>query len=107
MRLVSRVAAVSVLAASLGGCIFFSSPADQAVRRSPSFKDGYADGCAAAQEQGSNFRGSPVVDKTLYDTDKIYRAGWASGWQTCRPTERQPGAAPGDSPLPNTIPGQH
>lgn len=96
--------AAILLAVSLGGCGLFSSPADRAQRNSPSFKDGYADGCADAQAQGSDLRGNPVRDDTLYDSDKLYRAGWANGYASCRPTDRGVGATPGDNPMPSPVP---
>lgn len=97
--MISRILVLILVSASLGGCIFFSTRADQALRRTPNFKDGYADGCASAQEQGADYRGNPVRDETLYNTDKVYRAGWASGYQTCRPLDRRQNATPGDSPI--------
>jgi len=104
MRLVSRFI-VLALSASLSGCGLFSSPADRALRNTPSFKDGYADGCAAAQQQGSDFRGNPVVDQPLYDTDKTYRAGWSNGYAACRPTDRRQETTPGSNPMPEAVPG--
>jgi len=98
--------ALVVLAASLAaGCVFFSSPRDRAIRRSPSFKDGYSDGCAAAAAQGSNFREGPLRDETLYNTDSVYRAGWANGYQSCSPAGHGVGAAPGANPIPQPEPG--
>ena len=74
-----------VLAASLvSGCIFFPSAKDKALRKTPSFKEGYSDGCAAASTQSSNYREGPYKDQALYQSDQAYRAGWGNGYQTCR-----------------------
>lgn len=100
-----RIATVFALAGLASGCIFFSNPRDRALRQSPSFKDGYADGCAAATEQGANFRAGPPRDDALYDTDKVYRAGWANGYQTCNPLQRAPGTTPGGNPIQQPNPG--
>lgn len=100
---VATRAAVVVLAASLAsGCIFFSSAKDRAIRRTPAFKDGYADGCAAASAGGSNYRQGPLRDEALYQSDANYRAGWANGYQTCSPSRQ---ATPGANPIPQPVPG--
>ncbi len=104
MKLLSRLTLLTLACASLGGCIFFSSPADRAVRRSPAFKDGYADGCASAQQQGADFRGRLVRDDAQYNADQTYRTGWGSGYQTCRPLRANPDTTPGSNPLPQPIP---
>jgi hypothetical protein len=95
-----RLAVLAAAASALGACTLFGGPQDRALRRTPSFKDGYADGCAAAQEQGSDFRGNTVRDDDLYKNDAVYRRGWASGWQTCAPIERRQETTPGSNPLP-------
>jgi hypothetical protein len=105
MHVVFRIATVVLVAGFASGCIFFSSPQDRALRRSPSFKDGYADGCAAAQEQGANFRVGPPHDDALYNSDKVYRAGWANGYQTCNPLQRAPGTTPNTGPIMQPNPG--
>jgi hypothetical protein len=100
-----RIVLVVLSASLVAGCIFFSSPRDRALRRSPSFKDGYADGCAAATAQSSNYREGPMRDEALYKTDGAYRAGWANGYQTCNPVQRGMGATPGSDPIPQPVPG--
>jgi hypothetical protein len=90
---------------SLGGCGLLSSKADLALRNSPSFKAGYADGCADAQQQGSDLRNNVVRDDALYNSDKVYREGWASGYAGCRPTDPNLGnTMPGDNPMPSPVP---
>ena len=76
-----------VLAAALflSGCGVFSSRADRALRASPDFKAGYNDGCASAGNQGANPReDSTIRDGSAYETNKAYRAGWGTGFNTCR-----------------------
>lgn len=90
---------------ALAGCAVFGDAGDKAVRNSPSFKEGYEDGCAAATYQG--FRDRPVGDKGLYASDQTYRAGYGSGFSTCRQTNTEPGAGPGDNPINLPGPGSH
>jgi hypothetical protein len=99
-----RIAVLTLASASLGGCIFFSSPADRALRRTPAFKDGYADGCASAQQQGADFRGNLVRDDAQYNSDQTYRTGWGNGYQTCRPIEQRQNTTAGSNPLPQPDP---
>jgi len=98
-------AALVVLAASFAaGCIFFPSAKDKALRRTPSFKAGYGDGCAAASAGSANYREGPYRDEALYQSDAAYRAGWSNGFQTCRPPQDMnnlPGANPVPQPVPN------
>jgi hypothetical protein len=102
-----RVTVVTLLVLSLGGCAVFGGPADKALRRSPSYRDGYQDGCAAANDQGSNLRTGPLTDNGLYKTDSVYRTGWGNGYQTCRRIQT-PGVqanTPADHPIPDISPG--
>ena len=107
MRLSSRIIVVWFIAAATAGCGLFGSPQDRAVRKSPSFRAGYDDGCAAANQQGADLRDRIVQDPMLYKTDDVYRAGWSSGFQTCRTTTTPLGASPGASPIPDPVPGSH
>lgn len=100
-KTVSRLIVVVLVASSATGCIFFSSPRDRAIRRSPSFQEGYSDGCAAATAPSSNYREAPARDETLYKTDSAYRAGWSSGLQTCNPAQNGMGAGSTTIPQPN------
>jgi hypothetical protein len=96
--------ALVVLAASLvSGCIFFPSAKDKALRKTPSFKEGYSDGCAAATTQSSNYREGPYKDQALYQSDQAYRAGWGNGYQTCRAPQNL-GQVPGTNPVPTPLP---
>ncbi|HEY1836076.1 MAG: hypothetical protein WBQ17_09820 [Rhizomicrobium sp.] len=94
MNRLARVSIFGLAALSLSACAIFGGPADRALRKTPSFREGYADGCAAANNPSANYREGPSRDESLYSTDQVYRHGWANGYQTCRPT----GVAPGDTP---------
>ena len=99
-----QVVLVLLVASLASGCIFFPSAKDKALRRTPSFKEGYGDGCAAATTRSSNYREGPYRDEALYQSDTAYRAGWANGYQTCRSPQdlgTMPGANPVPQPLPN------
>jgi hypothetical protein len=93
MNSVVRVSLLAVAALSLSACAIFGGPADRALRKTPSFRAGYSDGCAAANNPSANYREGPPTDGA-YSGDATYQRGWANGYQTCRPT----GVAPGDSP---------
>jgi hypothetical protein len=105
MNALARLAMVLAFASLVSGCIFFSNPRDRALRNSPSFRDGYSDGCAAATTQGADFRKGPQRDETLYKTDSVYRAGWANGYQTCNPLQRRAGTTPDANPILQPDPG--
>ncbi len=79
-----RRLALIALSLSLTGCMFFEGPAERKIRQLPNFRLGYDDGCATATNEGANMRrGDLVRDDALYDSDKAYRAGWASGHSSC------------------------
>jgi len=98
---------LAALALVLTGCSIFGSATDRTARNSPDYREGYADGCAAATDQGADLRDRPVEDKSLYNSDETYRAGWSSGFQICRRTGMEPGASPGDNPIHDPVPGSH
>lgn len=75
------VALSSTLAAS---CALFPSAHDRAMRRTPAYKSGYSDGCAAANAAGSTYRRGPVRDEELFRSNETYRAGWNTGFSACR-----------------------
>jgi hypothetical protein len=89
-----RVTIIACATLSLSACMLFGGPADRALRKTPSYREGYSDGCAAANNPSANYREGPSADNELYQTDKIYRRGWASGYQTCQPN----GLPQGDTP---------
>jgi len=89
----------------LAGCGLFPSAQERAVQKSPNYRTGYSDGCAAASTTGANPREGPYRDDTLYRSDAAYRAGWSNGYSLCRG-----GTAPGTglgNPVTNPVPGQH
>ncbi|HUO91482.1 MAG TPA: hypothetical protein VMU22_01100 [Rhizomicrobium sp.] len=100
-----RIVLIALAASLLSACIFFPSAKDRALRKTPSFKEGYGDGCAAASTQSSNYREGPYRDKALYQSDAAYRAGWANGYQTCR-APQDLGTMPGQNPVPQPLPGR-
>lgn len=76
-----RRIAVIALASLLMSCM---SSADRQIQKLPDYRLGYDDGCATATNQGANMRrGDMVRDDSLYDSDKAYRSGWASGHSAC------------------------
>jgi hypothetical protein len=89
MRLLKPALAMLLLTI-LGGCVLFGGPRDKALRRTPAFREGYSDGCAAANNPSANPREQLTE---LSDPDHLYRRGWASGFQTCRTTSVAPGDA--------------
>jgi hypothetical protein len=90
-----------ILVASAGALVLTAcanDPKEQALRSNPSFQDGYEDGCAAATNEGSDFRDRPTGDPERLQTDDAYRSGWSSGIAVCKRTNSQPGALPGETP---------
>ena len=83
--------------AVLAGC---ASPEERAEGRTPAFHDGYDDGCAAASTTGVNPREAPYRDDAMYKASHAYRAGWSSGFASCRNTG---GNAAPQSPLDNRV----
>jgi hypothetical protein len=103
-----RLGLVAIATVSLSGCGFlFETRGERAMRNTPNFKSGYADGCATANAQGVNYGRDTTRDTQLYQTDKAYRAGWAAGVSSCRANlaAGQPGTPP-QGPIPDTNPGQ-
>ena len=88
---------------SLADCAVFGNSADRALQKDPNFREGYDDGCAAATNYGSDLRDRPIGDQQLYAKDETYRRGWSSGFQSCRRSDLEPNAAPGDNPV--RVPG--
>lgn len=70
------------MALALSGCSVMG--ADPAMQKNPNYRAGYDDGCAAASTMGANPREAPFRDEDLYKGDEAYRAGWSSGFSTCR-----------------------
>ncbi len=105
-KILRRTALMCLVSVVAAGCIFFPSARDKALRRTPSFRAGYSDGCAAASAQGSNYRAGPYRDEALYQSDEAYRAGWSNGFETCRPAQPGNNPLPGASPIPSPIPNQ-
>ena len=100
---------IALLAAvALAGCgILLPSHRDRAAKNTPGFKAGYSDGCASATIQDTNYRADQVRDENLYNTDKHYRAGWASGFYNCRTNQTHGATGPNTGPIPDVHPGSH
>jgi len=108
MRKSYRLSIVTFAALSLAGCgIFFPTAKDRAAKQTPGFQNGYSDGCASASAQGTNYRGDKVRDDAAYQSDKHYRAGWASGFANCRTPSQTDPARPDAGPVPDNNPGSH
>ena len=97
------VIAVSFLSLALTACAVLGDSKGRALRNTPSFREGYEDGCDAATAQGADLRDRPVGNPELYKGDDIYRAGWSNGYQTCRGTGPTAGTAPGNGAI--NVPG--
>ncbi len=104
LRVLRNLSVISTCLA-LAGCGFlFESKAERAMRNTPDFKSGYADGCATANAQGTDYGRQMTRDDSLYKSDKAYRAGWAAGVSSCRSNlAEQPGTP--TAPIPDVNPG--
>ena len=63
-----------------------SACADDRSAASPVYREGFDDGCASAGTQDMPGGARPIRNAALYQGDKDYRAGWTSGFSTCRMT---------------------
>lgn len=97
-----RIVVVCLAAITLCGCMVFGGPADRALRRTPSYRAGYSDGCAAANGESANPRDTA---KALTDEDRAYRRGYSGGYTACKRTSVAPGDVPYHSPTGNPVPG--
>ena len=106
MSRILTVLFVAIASVSLASCGFlFETRAERATRNSPNFKSGYADGCATANSQGTDYGRSRTRDDQLYASDKAYRAGWAAGVSACQSNlAGQPGTPQGA--IPDVNPGR-
>ena len=89
---------------ALSGC---ETGAGRAMRNSPDYKAGYSDGCASAGSPGANMRDSGRVrDKQAYQADRVYAAGWDTGFHTCGVSQSSGGRPPrpGQGPMPDPNP---
>jgi hypothetical protein len=99
-----RLAMLFLISLALSGC---ESAADRAVKNSPDYKAGYSDGCASAGSRGANMRDSGRVrDEQAYQADRVYAAGWDTGFNTCRNYQSPAGMPPmpGQGPIPDPNP---
>jgi hypothetical protein len=103
----ARLPVITVLVLAASGCSMFGGSEMAKLRKSPTYQQGYEDGCASANQQGADLRDRLVQDPTLYKTDQAYREGWSSGASLCRTTNAAPGTEPGGNPLGGPPPGTH
>jgi hypothetical protein len=61
----------------LGGCAV-DRGADGAF-----YPSGFTDGCRTAESQQASFDTETYRDKSLFNTDSSYRAGWRAGYAQC------------------------
>jgi len=105
MKALAHCTSIS-FALMLSACGLFPSAQERAEARTPDYKQGYSDGCAAANTTGVDPIKSPYRDKQLYQTSHAYRAGWSSGFSTCRnPSTGTTPESPLDNRLMNPSPG--
>lgn len=101
-----KLLVLCIAALSLTACGLFLSPQERAEQKSPAFRQGYSDGCAAASASPVNYRAELYRDEVQYNTNRVYRMGWGNGYATCR---RDNGGAvpnsPLDNPALNPVPG--
>ena len=104
MNTVCRTLAVAGLAATLAACGLFPSKQDRAIRNSQPYQVGYADGCAAANAAGASFRDGPVRNEEAFRDNAVYRAGWNTGYASCRQPMNRADSDP-MNPIPQPNPG--
>jgi hypothetical protein len=91
------------LALLAGGCIFFETKHDRAMRNDPNFQAGYSDGCASANARGTNYRGDKIRDDALYASSQPYRSGWGAGYSLCN-NQYNRSSSPNTSDMPDQRP---
>jgi hypothetical protein len=79
-------------ALTLAGCAGIGNPAMQ---HSQPYRAGYEDGCAAATGAGTaTYKDTAVRNNSAYQSVPSYRAGWNSGYLSCRRTPTGMGTGP-------------
>ena len=94
MSTTSNIAVTTLAAALLASCTLFPSAHDRAMQRTPAYRTGYSDGCAAANAAGTTYRRGPVRNTEAFRGNETYRAGWNTGFSACRRTIATPGSDP-------------
>ena len=81
LRIVLLSAVAGVL---LAGCTTTApAPAGNVDEKSPSYSQGYDDGCAASNQEARKAHQGPVKNDQLYGSDASYYAGWNEGFKKC------------------------
>jgi hypothetical protein len=106
MRLRILLTATMILPVA-SSCSMFEGPETAKLHKSPTFREGYEDGCASGNQQGADLRDRLVKDPDLYKSDETYRTGWSNGFSACRTSNSAPGTQPGADPLGGPLPGTH
>ena len=80
-----RIVLLSAAAAMvLAGCASTPpAPAGTVDEKSPSYNQGYDDGCAASNQEARKAHQGPVKNDQLYSSDAGYYAGWNEGFKKC------------------------
>jgi hypothetical protein len=78
----SRCTAVMFAGLVLAGCAGGSANQDSA-----EYQAGYGDGCATGGARAARLPQNPQRDNELYAKSADYRAGWASGYHVCGPSD--------------------
>jgi hypothetical protein len=71
--------AVLIMALAVSACAGGSM-----TKNSPAYREGFDDGCSTASAQGAPGATRLVRNAALYEMDQDYRAGWTSGFSSCR-----------------------
>ena len=64
----------------LAGC---ASDYDPMLRENPNFSLGYNDGCQTGNARVTGFDETVYRDKSLFEADRAYQAGWREGYTAC------------------------
>lgn len=83
MRPVPLAVIVLLGAVALGACT--SKGRDTS---DPSYRAGYADGCATASSSGAGVPRRIYRDDLAYEVNPAYRRGWRAGSNECNPARR-------------------
>lgn len=78
-----RLPLVAATAAALFAAGCETPDVSPAVRNSPEFQTGYADGCATATTRTAGVADDTQRDSALAKSSEAYRIGWASGFGSC------------------------
>ena len=81
MRTMSAFPVLGIALLVLGGC----ASGDPALRKNPSFQEGYEDGCQSVTDQGADLRSRTVGDKTGIAAEFDFQLTFTPGASTAPP----------------------